>query len=156
MILVLEELGLSKAKEEDVGKPKPYYDYIEKEAGVYVVVELLLTGKGIAAGASEGLDHQEEFYGDELDNQQVDEGEEILETPFHRVLVGVFDHDHEPHYLVEEFVLEYVADSEVYCVGAQVREGEVESLHEVEGAVDFKQEHPAAVEDCPEGHPQNS
>ena len=50
-------------------------------------------------------------------------------------------------------MLEEIADGEVDCVGAEVREGEVETLYEVEGAVDLQQEHSAAVEDCPEGHP---
>ena len=59
-ILVLEELGLGKAKEEDVGESEPHDDDVEEEAGVDVVVELLLAGKGVAAGACEGLDNKEE------------------------------------------------------------------------------------------------
>ena len=80
--MVLEELGLGKAKEEDVGEPEPHYNDIEEEAGVDVVVELLLAGKGVAAGACEGLDNKEEDDGDEFDDQQVDKGEEVLETSF--------------------------------------------------------------------------
>ena len=81
-ILVLEELGLGKAKEEDVGEPEADDDDVEEEASVDVVVELLLAGKGIAAGACEGLDNKEEDYRDEFDDQQVDKGEEVLETAF--------------------------------------------------------------------------
>ena len=52
-------------------------------------------------------------------------------------------------------MLEEVADGEVDGIGAEVWEGEVDSLHKVKGAMDFQQEHPATVENCPEGHPQD-